>query len=231
MDLANRLRVKPSALIGKIVAADAGDCGIAQTHRPHRLCDPHRLAGVEAGRLAGVDLAEVAASGAYLAADQEGCFAVLPALENVRATRLLADRVQALTLDQFMQFAILRPYPRRRLDPRRLLLNRSAGVANLQAQRLAAFGGDGHLVSLLCSIARSVFDCSLRSLRIALGSRCLPYSLADGEALSALSLVQAATRNPGRADRALASAYFVVTRGTKERVPSLLSARRRAIRG
>src|SRR5215211_4487789 len=37
-------------------------------------------------------------------------------------------------------------------------------------------------------------------------------SLADGEALSALLLVQAATRNPGRADRALASGYFVVAR-------------------
>jgi hypothetical protein len=75
----------------------------------------------------------------------------------------------------------------------------------------------GHSVGF----ARSVFDCSLRSLRIALGSRCLPHSLADGEALSALSLVQAATRNPGRADRALESADFVVARRRQSVVCSL----------
>jgi hypothetical protein len=63
--------------------------------------------------------------------------------------------------------------------------------------------------SVVCSLR---LHCSLRSLRLALGSRCLPHSLADGEALSALSLVQAATRNPARADRALDSAYFVVAR-------------------
>ena len=57
---------------------------------------PERLAGVEVGRLAGVDLAEVAAPGALVAADQEGGLAVLPALEDVRAARLLADRVQVL---------------------------------------------------------------------------------------------------------------------------------------
>ena len=100
VNLADRLRIEPGALVGKIITADAGDGRVAKAHRPHRLCDPDRLARVEAGRLAGVDLAEVAAPGAYLAADQEGGLAVLPTLEDVRAARLLADRVQALALDQ-----------------------------------------------------------------------------------------------------------------------------------
>ena len=49
---------------------------------------------------AGVDLAEVAAAGAVVAADEEGCLAVFPALEDVRAAGLLAHGVQAFPLDQ-----------------------------------------------------------------------------------------------------------------------------------
>ncbi|MCE3275990.1 MAG: hypothetical protein K0R13_1845 [Propionibacteriaceae bacterium] len=73
-----------------------------------------------------------------------------------------------------------------------------------------------------CSIARSVLDCSLRSPRIALGSRCLPRTLADEIATirlargrwnpSARSLVQAAARNPGRGGSRWEAAYFVVVR-------------------
>ena len=103
VDLADRLGVQPGAAVGQVVAGDAGDGGVPQAHRGHRLGDPARLVGVELGRLAGVDLAEVAAAGALVAADEEGRLAVLPALVDVGAAGLLADRVQALALDQAAQ--------------------------------------------------------------------------------------------------------------------------------
>jgi hypothetical protein len=84
----------------------------------HRLGDPARLVPVEVGGLAGVDLAEVAAPGALVAADQEGRLAVFPALEDVRAAGLLADRVQALVLHQLAQRGVLRAHLRLGLDPR-----------------------------------------------------------------------------------------------------------------
>ena len=70
------------------------------------LRDPARLALVERQRLAGVDLAEVTPPGALVTADEEGRLAVLPALEDVRAASLLADRVQAFAPDQRFQFRV-----------------------------------------------------------------------------------------------------------------------------
>src|SRR6185295_8904133 len=169
VNLTDRLGVQPGALIGKIITAHPGDRRIAKTHRLHRLGNPERLAGIESGRLPGVDLAEIAAPGADVAADQECGLAVLPTLEDVRTARFLADRVQALALHQLLKLAILRPHPRCGLDPRRLLLNRGARIANFQAEQPAAFGSDGHPVTLLCWIAPLVelalSNGSLRSLR------------------------------------------------------------------
>ena len=110
VDLADRLGVEPGAAVGQVVAGDAGDGRVAQAHRGHRLGDPARLVGVELGRLAGVDLAEVAAPGALVAADEEGRLAVLPALVDVGAAGLLAHRVQALALDQAAQLGVLRAH-------------------------------------------------------------------------------------------------------------------------
>ena len=148
MDLPDRLRVQPGALVGQVVAADTGDRRVPQAHLLHRLRHPERLAGVEVSGLAGVDLAEVAAAGALVAADQEGGLAVLPALEDVGATGFLADRVQALALHQLLQVAILRAHPGGGLDPGRLLLDRHTRVAHLESEQPAAFRGDGHRVSL-----------------------------------------------------------------------------------
>ena len=61
----------------------------------HGLGDAARLVAVQLGGLAGVDLAEVAAPRALLAADEEGGLAVFPALVDVGAAGLLAHRVQA----------------------------------------------------------------------------------------------------------------------------------------
>ena len=103
VDRAHGLGVQPRALVGQIVAGDAGDGRVAQPHPGDGFGDAARLVGVVVGRLAGVDLAEVAAPRALAAADQEGGLAVLPALVDVGAARLLADRVELLLLHQGLE--------------------------------------------------------------------------------------------------------------------------------
>ena len=95
MDLANRLGVEPRAAVEQVVAGNAGHGRVSQVHRGDRLRDPTRLVSIEGGRPSGVDLAEIAAPGALLAADEERRLAVLPALVDVGAARLLAHGVQA----------------------------------------------------------------------------------------------------------------------------------------
>ena len=100
MDLPHGLGVEPGALVLEVVARDAGDGRVVEPHGLDGLGDPARLVGVVLGGLARVDLAEVAAPGALVAADEEGRLAVFPALVDVRAAGLFADRVQALAADQ-----------------------------------------------------------------------------------------------------------------------------------
>ena len=138
VDLADGLGVEPRAAVGKVVASHAGDGGVAQPHGLHGGGDPARLVPVEGRRLAGVDLAEVAAAGALVAADEEGRLAVLPALVDVGTAGLLADGVQTLALHQRLQLGELRPHPRPRLDPLRLALDR--GLARCAPRCVTAAG-------------------------------------------------------------------------------------------
>ncbi len=137
LDLAHRLGVEPGAAVGQVVAGDAGDGRVAQTHRLHALGDPAGLVAVQLGGLAGVDLAEVAPTGALLAADEEGGLAVFPAFVDVGAAGLLADRVQTLPAHQGLELGVLGAHLQPGLDPRRLALDRGLGVADLEAQQLA----------------------------------------------------------------------------------------------
>src|SRR5439155_23904251 len=90
VNLAHRLGVEPGAAVGQVVAGDPGDRRVPQAHGLHTLGDAPRLVGIERSRLARVDLAEVAATGALIAADQEGGLTVFPAFVDVRAARFLA---------------------------------------------------------------------------------------------------------------------------------------------
>jgi hypothetical protein len=143
VDLAHGLRVEPRPAVGQVVARDSGYRRVAQAHRGDRLGHPARLVGVELGRLAGVDLAEVTPPGALVAADQERRLAVFPTLVDVRAAGLLAHGVQALALDQTAQVRVLGAHLRGYLDPRRLALDRRLGVASLDAQQAAPLWNHG----------------------------------------------------------------------------------------
>src|ERR1019366_5637764 len=90
---ADRLGVEPGPAVLQVVARDTGDGGVAQAHLLDRLGNPAGFVTVEVLGLAGVDLAEVAASSALLTADQEGGLLVFPALEDVGTRCLLANRV------------------------------------------------------------------------------------------------------------------------------------------
>ena len=109
-----------------------------QAHRRDALGDPAGLVGVEVGRLAGVDLAEVAAPGALVATDEEGGLPVFPALVDVGAAGLFADGVQALAADQRLQLGVLRAGLQPGLDPLGLALDGHLAVADLEAEQFAA---------------------------------------------------------------------------------------------
>ena len=69
---------------------------------------------------AGCDIAETAATRACIAKDHEGCRAALPALPDIRAGGLLADRVEILLANQRSQLAVARAARWWDLEPRRL---------------------------------------------------------------------------------------------------------------
>ena len=143
LDRADGLGVQPRTTVGQVVAGHPGDRRIAQPHRLHAFGDAARLVAVEFGGLTCVDLTEVAAAGALFAADEEGGLAVLPAFEDVRAARLLADGVQPFAPDQGLEFRVLRAHLGPGLDPRRLTLDRRLGITHLETQELSAFRSRG----------------------------------------------------------------------------------------
>ena len=139
VDLADGFGVEPDALVGEVVAGHAGDGGVAELHRLDR---PGHLGGFEhvhGGGLAGVDLAEVAAPGAFGAADQEGGFLVFPAFKDVGAAGLFTHGVEALLLDEVLELHELGTHLDLGLDPIRLAFHRGGRIALLDAQHFPAF--------------------------------------------------------------------------------------------
>jgi len=94
VDLSDGLGEGPGTEIGEVVAIDAGDDQMPEVHRARGLGHTARLGGVELRRAAVGDGAVGAVPGADIAEDHEGRGAVLPALADIRAVCLFADRVQ-----------------------------------------------------------------------------------------------------------------------------------------
>src|SRR5690606_35349778 len=115
------------------------------------------LVAIELVGFAGVDETEVAPAGAVVAADEERGLTVLPAFEDVGTAGFLTDRVQALSLHQRLQLAVLRAHRRLGLDPGRLSLDRRLAVAHLEAQQptsLRSNTHNGHLTLAAAGRAR-----------------------------------------------------------------------------
>ena len=94
VNLAHDLGIEPGALIRKIVAGNAGNGGVVKVHFPDVFGHAARFVAVEFFRLAGGNIAEVAAAGALIATDKERSLAGFPALVDIRAACLLAHGVQ-----------------------------------------------------------------------------------------------------------------------------------------
>ena len=107
LDRADRGREVAGAAVGHVVAVDGRDDDVLQLHLRSRLADTERLEWV--GRvlgLAGVDVAVAAGAGARVAEDLERRGAATPALGDVRAARLLADRVQREPVQQLLDVEV-----------------------------------------------------------------------------------------------------------------------------
>jgi hypothetical protein len=95
------------AAVGDVVAVDGGDDHVLQTHLEGRLREAERLERVwRRVGLAGVDVAVAAGAGARVAEDLECRGAAPPALGDVGAARLLADRVELRAVDQLADVVV-----------------------------------------------------------------------------------------------------------------------------
>src|SRR5581483_3238714 len=93
--------------IGDVVTVDRGDDDVLQLHLRRRLGDTKRLEGVRRRvRLAGVDVAVPARARARVAEDLERRGAAAPALGDVGAARLFADRVQREAVDELLDVEV-----------------------------------------------------------------------------------------------------------------------------
>ena len=117
------------AAVGQVVAGDAGDDDVLEAERADRLGDAARLVVVEPGRAAGLDRAEAAGPGAGVAQDHDRGGALVPALPDVRAVGLLADRVERQAAQEALEVVVVLAGRQARPDP--------VGVA---AQRRRAVG-------------------------------------------------------------------------------------------
>jgi hypothetical protein len=98
----DRLGEVARTAISKLVAVNAGDYGMAGPQSPDGFADVARLFGVQPARLAFADRAEPTMARAYIAEDHKSGRAFSPAFKNIRATRFLADRVEAQVLYQII---------------------------------------------------------------------------------------------------------------------------------
>ena len=89
----------------------------SRPERADRLGDAARLVVVEPGRPAGLDGAEAAGAGARVAEDHDRGGALVPALPDVRAAGLLADRVEVQAAEQALQVVVVLAGRHPRPDP------------------------------------------------------------------------------------------------------------------
>lgn len=106
MNCLNRLGPDPRATVGLVVSVDTGDDHVLQLDLREDFGDPTRLVVIHWHRLPGFHVAESATPGAGVTEDHDRRRAAIPALTHVRTTRLLADGVKAVLVDERLQLQI-----------------------------------------------------------------------------------------------------------------------------
>src|SRR6185295_18623650 len=91
------------AAVGQVVASNRGDHHVLEAHRGNRFGDAARFVVVEPRWAARLDGAEPAGAGAGVAEDHDRRGALVPALPDVRAVGLLADRVEVEAAEQTLE--------------------------------------------------------------------------------------------------------------------------------
>jgi hypothetical protein len=88
-----------SSTVGKIISVDDGDDRMANAHAVDRFCQFAWLIGIQRrGGFLGADSAEAAAAGADFSSDHECRSPASPTIVDIRATSLLANRVQSMLM-------------------------------------------------------------------------------------------------------------------------------------
>jgi len=103
----DRGRVMSGAAVGDVIPVDRRDDDMLELHLRRDVREPQRLERVRRCLgLAAVHVAVAARARACVAEDLERRRAATPALGDVRAARLLADRVQARAVDQLFDVEV-----------------------------------------------------------------------------------------------------------------------------
>src|SRR5262249_48179376 len=134
------------AAVAEIVTVDRGDDHVLEPELRRRLRDPQRFRRVERPGKAGLDVAECTSAGADIAHDHEGGVFALPALADIGAARLLADRVQSVRAHDLLGLAVALRHRRLHPDPVGLAQYRRVGPMRLfrVARAGSAVENDAH---------------------------------------------------------------------------------------
>ncbi len=119
-DGADGLREMLGAAVGEIVTIHRSDDDMGEPKLECGLRDMFRFQRIERPGHPGLDVAEGAGAGTGVAHDHEGGVLLVPALADVRATRLLAHRDEAVLLDDFAGIGIAARVRRAHANPVRL---------------------------------------------------------------------------------------------------------------
>ena len=117
LDPENRLGEMRRAAVGKIVAIDRSDDDVIEAEIFDDEADVARLFGVERERLALIDGTKTAAARASVAENQKRRCLVAPALTDVRAARLFANRVQVFLAHELFEAKVVGITRRFDFDP------------------------------------------------------------------------------------------------------------------
>ncbi len=119
------------AAVSEVVAVDRGDDDMLQAQLCDRFGDILRLVRIERAGHAGLHVAEGAGARARVAHDHEGRVLLLPALADIGAAGLLADRDETVFLHDAMRLGPFGRAGRLDADPVRLAQDRLVGPVRL----------------------------------------------------------------------------------------------------